>query len=163
MSSPTFSLNRYSASLGERELLGADLVNSPITLSRPSGNGGSDATDDEVDVLGEVIHEVGHRLVRFPRGDVLIVIEHHNDPLGQLGELVYERGSIVSTIPRPPAPIPTRTSAPKPSSSARLAARLDDVSPQPDRSLSCSSRETHAKGSLVSSIRRQWAKSVVFP
>ncbi len=45
-----------------------------------------------MNVLGEVLHEEGHRLVSVLLGYELVVVEHHYNLIGQLGELVYERG-----------------------------------------------------------------------
>src|SRR5215204_453617 len=79
--------------LCEGQLLGADLVHlspgpKPPQRQRRVGAAG----DDEVNVLGEVLHEEGHRLMRVFLGYELVVIEHQHDLMGQLGELVYERG-----------------------------------------------------------------------
>src|SRR5215207_714566 len=50
------------------------------------------ARDNEVSVLGEVVHEEGHRFMNVLLGYELVVIEHQYNLVGQLGELVYERG-----------------------------------------------------------------------
>src|SRR5215212_324278 len=79
--------------LGEGELLGADLVH--LSLGpKPSQwqRRVRAARDDEVDVLGEVLQEEGHRVMRALLGHELIVIEHQDDLIGQLRDLVYERG-----------------------------------------------------------------------
>ena len=45
-----------------------------------------------MDIHGKVIDEEGHRHVGVLPGYELVVIEHQDDPMGQLGDLVYERG-----------------------------------------------------------------------
>src|SRR5215211_4545599 len=88
--------------LGEGELLGADLVH--LSLGpKPSQwqRRVRAARDDDVDVLGEVLQEEGHRVMRALLGHELVVIEHQYDSLGQLGELVYERGKRNSDEPLP--------------------------------------------------------------
>src|SRR5215218_382524 len=59
------------------------------------------AGDDEVRVLGEVLQEEGHRLAGYFFGHELVVVEDQQDPMGQLGDLVYERGKRCSDEPRP--------------------------------------------------------------
>jgi hypothetical protein len=54
-----------------------------------------------VDVLGDVVREEGHRVMRVLPGYELVVIEHQDDPMWQLGELVYERGKRDSDEPLP--------------------------------------------------------------
>src|SRR5215208_4480280 len=79
--------------LCEGELLGAYLVHlSPGPKPPQRQRWVGPARDDEVNVLGEVLHEEGHRLMRVFLGYELVVIEHQHDLIGQLGELVYERG-----------------------------------------------------------------------
>src|SRR5215216_2956783 len=79
--------------LQEGELLGADLVH--LSLGpKPSQwqRRVRAARDDDVDVLREVLQEEGHRVMRALLGHELVVIEHQDDRIGQLGDLVYERG-----------------------------------------------------------------------
>ena len=121
--------------LGEGELLGADLVHlspgpEPPQWQRRVGAAG----DDEVDVLGEMLHEEGHRLVRVLLGYELVVIEHHDDPMGQLGELVYERGKRCSDEPLPHGAYSHKNIGPEVLLFwHNLAQRLYYVPPQPDR------------------------------
>ena len=62
---------------GEGELFGADLVHlSPGPQSPQRKRRVGAAGDDEVGVLGEVLHEEGYRLVRVLLGYELVVIEH---------------------------------------------------------------------------------------
>src|SRR5215218_3383734 len=121
--------------LGEGELLGADLVHlspgpQPPQWQRRVGA----ARDDEVDILGEVVHEEGHRFMSVLLGHELVVIEHQYDSLGQLGELVYERGKRYSD-----EPLPHGTHSQENIGSEVLpfwhnaAQRFYYVSPQPDR------------------------------
>ena len=92
------------------------------------------ARDDEVDVLGEVLHEEGNRLVGVLLGYELVVVEHQYNPMGQLGELVYEHGER-----RLVEPAPTGAHSHENIGSEALflrhdsAQRLDYVPPQPDR------------------------------
>src|SRR5215203_764490 len=92
------------------------------------------ARDDEVNVLGEVLHEEGHRPMRVFLGYELVVIEHHYNLIGQLDELVYERGKRGSHEPLPHG---THSNKSIGSEVLRfwhdLAQCLYYVSPQPDR------------------------------
>src|SRR5215208_1473663 len=79
--------------LRECELLGADLVHlSPGPEPPQRQRRVRAAGDDEVDILGEVLQEEGHRLMSGLLGYELVVIEHQYNPTRQLGELIYERG-----------------------------------------------------------------------
>ena len=79
--------------LREGELPGAELVQLPHGPESPQRQRRvGAATDDEVNVLGETLHEEGNGLVGLYLGYELIVIEHQHNPTGQLGELVYEHG-----------------------------------------------------------------------
>ena len=103
MSSPIFSFNRHSASSSEKASCSVRIsFSSPLALNPPQWQRRvSAAGDDEVDVLGEVLHEEGHRLMRVLLGYELVVIEHQYNLIGQLGELVYERGERESGEPLP--------------------------------------------------------------
>ena len=68
MSSPIFSFNRRAASSSEKASCSVRIsFSSPLALRPPQWQRRvCAARDDEVDVLGEVLHEEGHRLVRRP-------------------------------------------------------------------------------------------------
>src|SRR5215211_5043246 len=121
--------------LGEGELLGADLVH--LSLGpKPSQwqRRVRAARDDDVDVLREVLQEEGHRVMRALLGHELVVIEHQDDRIGQLGDLVYERGER-----RFDEPLPHGAHSQENIGSEflffwhNLAQRLYYVPPQPDR------------------------------
>src|SRR5215203_1145679 len=88
--------------LGEGELLGAELVHLSPGTQQPQRQRRVRATrDDEVNVLGEVFHEEGHRFMRVLPSYELVVIEHQYDSSGHLGERVYERGQYRLDDPPP--------------------------------------------------------------
>src|SRR5215203_3210031 len=121
--------------LCEGQLLGADLVHLSPGPKPPQVQGWvGPARDDEVNVLGEVLHEEGNRLMRVFLGYELVVVEHQHDLMGQLDELVYERGKRGSH-----EPLPHGTHSNKSIGSEvlrfwhNLAQRLYYVSPQPNQ------------------------------
>ena len=121
--------------LGEGELLGADLVHlSPGPKPPQWQRRVRAARDDEVDVLGEVIHEEGNRLMRVLLGYELVVIEHQYDLIRQLGELVYEGGQRYSDEPLPHSAHSHENIGPEVLAFwHNPAQRLYYVPPQPDR------------------------------
>src|SRR5215208_678314 len=121
--------------LCEGQLLGAYLAHLSPGPQPPQVQGWvGPARDDEVNVLGEVLHKKGHRFMRVHLGYGLVVIEHQYNLIGQLDELVYERGKRGSH-----EPLPHGTHSNKSIGSEvlrfwhNLAQRLYYVSPQPDR------------------------------
>ena len=86
-----------------------------------------------MEVLGEVLNEEGNRLVDLPRAYGLVVIEHQYNRMGQLGDLVYERGKrcLDETL--------SHGAHPRENIGSEIffwhdqAQRLDYVPPQPDR------------------------------
>src|SRR5215218_340055 len=121
--------------LGEGELLGAELVHlSPGTQQPQRQRRVGAARNDKVDVLGKMLHEEGHRLVGVLFGNELVVIEHQYDPMGQLGDLVYEHGERYPGEPLPRGAHSHENIGPE----VLLfwhgpAQRLHYVPPQPDR------------------------------
>src|SRR5215216_7297995 len=73
--------------LGEGELLGADLVELSCCPETPQRQLWVGATgENEVDVLGKVLHEEGHRVVTDILGYELVIVEHQYHSLRRLGE-----------------------------------------------------------------------------
>src|SRR5215213_5787478 len=120
--------------LGEGELFGADLVHLSPRPPPPKRQRRVGATrDDEVEVLGEVLNEEGHRLMDLPRAYGLVVIEHQYNRMGQLGDLVYERGKRCLDVTLSHGAHPRENIGSEALFWHDPAQRLDDVPPQPDR------------------------------
>ena len=120
--------------LREGEIFGAKLVQLSGGPEPPQGQRWVRAArDDEVDVLWEVLHEEGHRPVGLARAHVLVVVEDHDNPTGQLGEPVYERGK--RRFDERPARRSHSREDVRPEVYLRQgpAQRLRHVPPQPDR------------------------------
>src|SRR5215207_4959387 len=120
--------------LGEGKLLGPDLVHlSPCPPPPQRQRRVRAAREDEVDVLGEVLPEEGHRLVRVVLSYELVVIENQYHPTGQLGEPVYEHGKRYLDELLPYGGHRHKNFASEVHFRHNLAQRLYYVPPQPDR------------------------------
>jgi hypothetical protein len=86
-----------------------------------------------VDVLGEVLEQIGYRFVTAILGYAVVIIEHNYQLIGQLGEIVYKRGKRYLGERLTYAAQSRESIGTEVLFWRNLAHRFNDVHPHPDR------------------------------